>query len=417
MTTPPSGDTPPPHRLFRLDKEARAALSPAVLACLRVAEQAHEDRTRDKKDVCLPYVTHTMATMNILRASGIEEPITLGAALLHDALEQDSYARKPYALKYALNQAMIAEYEAHGLGEQQARMLSDAAAEKIVELVQELTNPQEQAEDKRFYQADKVQRMSPRAKRIKMADLSATLLDDILYEPNRAPETLRRMYDRALTVVKIAGEARPDLEHFFFRLYRHNRDILAGTKERPKNPQDFDVSRWLRQEKEIDGWINDPALDGRFQGIVSVRLDETGAVNAFRLAVDPQGNQASFRMPGNTNRLAYGIVEGLDLLDDEGRYLTRSNPPTIFNDRLLTRKMEPEQPVPAEQFLAAVQRAGKEALPEPFAEAIRKAARLKQGARSEPAGETPDAFDYWRQQIYRRAGTPSAGAEAAPQRA
>ena len=122
------------NKLFTLTNQEQEALSPVVSACLKVAMNEHEGQSRKKSSVDIHAVHHVIGAMKILQLVGIKDDITLGAALLHDVLEDgNNFSYLKYFNKEQIPELGVAEvyrravYEAgNALKEELKQVLSAA---------------------------------------------------------------------------------------------------------------------------------------------------------------------------------------------------------------------------------------------------------------------------------------------------
>lgn len=121
-----------------------------------------------KRDGGAEYAAHPQAVADILRECGVDETTTLAAAYLHDVLEDTETTEAELTAEFG---------------------------EEIVGLVRELTNvgpPNRPFDEKQAALLDHARRMSPRAKRVKLADRLHNLREMLPW-----PEWKQRRYAKA----------------------------------------------------------------------------------------------------------------------------------------------------------------------------------------------------------------------------
>ena len=168
---------------------------PLVLRAAAFAARKHRDQRR--KDASgSPYVNHPIALANILcLEAGIEDPITLAAALLHDTIEDTE----------------TAEEELRG-------EFGDEVASTVMELTD--VNWLGKIARKRL-QISRAARASHRAKLVKIADKIANLRDILSSPPaDWALSRQQEYFDWAKSVVDEVRGANGELERRFDELYR-----------------------------------------------------------------------------------------------------------------------------------------------------------------------------------------------------
>ncbi|GEM_PF-5521442 len=339
-------------------EESGEGLHPLVQASLKVATDAHRYKSdgvtldlRHKK-VVMPYICHPIAAMHILQASGMQEPISLGAALLHDTLEQGKYKRDEEGLRQALSEAVYEAY-APEHGEMKAQYMANYATDMIVGVVREVTNREEMFEHKRFVQADKADKLSKRAKRVKMADHAASLLDDMLYGTTMEFEKIRQMHNRAWAIAKACADARPKLFDILQALYLENERIWNQGEQGP-DADTFEIQGWLAEhgvrEARQKGlhWLNDAQMGERQRGVISVGFNDQGEVCAYRTIIDPRGDASEYDMPKDINDTAYKLVDEIDRQGND--YLPTAGLPSVHNHAHFTRKITLHSPMKVELF-------------------------------------------------------------------
>ncbi len=409
--------------------------SPIVRAALQLATKLHEGQWRRKSFVHLPYISHPILAMNILRSYGVNDPHVLASALLHDTLEDcavpllkyamdaqhyDPYAMDIYfstghvtfdalspdkqiecakemtldtkadALAGWLEESVRNEYLTSGYAQATANYMATNAAGQIVDIVKELTNksPEEaQLDDKRFFQADKTRTYSREAKRVKMAEMCASLADDIMHESNMNSDKLVRMYNRCWTMAKSCADAMPAL----FQLLRGLDDVAVSVARDPSlrqpaerfklddyrdlYPLVYQLSGTNRASEWVDNDVVDENGKPHFQnitsGLLSVGLNENKQVVCFRVLCNrADTNHLDADDPVNDTALALiDKLEELDKPEDKIRNLVSISRMKVYHNVRYGRKMEMITPVPVEEFIADAVAA--DAIDEAFANKLR----------------------------------------------
>lgn len=146
-----------------------------IRASFALAELAHRGESRGKRDANTDYISHPIIVYDILSKFGETDTALLSAAFLHDVLELSHYRDDPERLQRELE----VEFEREGIPHARAKELAD----DIYQLVYEVTNPEVLPKIKELYQIDRVEGMSFRAKKLKIADQCASLMCNRM-EPN-----------------------------------------------------------------------------------------------------------------------------------------------------------------------------------------------------------------------------------------
>lgn len=144
-----------------------------IRASFALAELAHCGESRKKIDSAIEYISHPIMVYDILNELGEEkDSALLAAAFLHDVLELNHYRDNPERLQRELE----VEFEREGISHAHAKALAD----DIYALVYEVTNPEVLPKNKELYQIDRVESMSLRAKKLKIADQCASFICNLL---------------------------------------------------------------------------------------------------------------------------------------------------------------------------------------------------------------------------------------------
>jgi guanosine-3',5'-bis(diphosphate) 3'-pyrophosphohydrolase len=165
-----------------------------ILRALEFAAVKHRDQRR-KDAQASPYINHPIALANVLvRDGGIDDPVVIAAALLHDTVEDTQTT---------------------------AQELRQAFGAKVAGIVEEVTDDKNllKAERKRL-QVEHAARISPEAKLVKLADKICNVRDVAYHPPAKWDLTRRREYfDWAKAVVDRMRGTHPVLERLFDEAY------------------------------------------------------------------------------------------------------------------------------------------------------------------------------------------------------
>jgi guanosine-3',5'-bis(diphosphate) 3'-pyrophosphohydrolase len=165
-----------------------------VLRALDFAARKHRDQRRKDAEAS-PYINHPIALANVLwQEGGVQDPITIAAALLHDTIEDTNTSFDE---------------------------LSVAFGETIAAIVKEVTDDKQldKAERKRL-QVVHAAHLSPRAKLVKLADKICNLRDIASSPPAGWPlERKQEYFDWAKAVVDGLRGVHAALEQRFDEAY------------------------------------------------------------------------------------------------------------------------------------------------------------------------------------------------------
>jgi GTP diphosphokinase / guanosine-3',5'-bis(diphosphate) 3'-diphosphatase len=165
-----------------------------VLDALDFAAVKHRDQRRKNEDAS-PYINHPIAVAKIVCAeAGIDDPIVLCAALLHDTIED--------------TRTTLSE-------------LRDRFGPAIADVVQEVTDDKTLPKlERKRAQIEHASTLSTRAKLVKLADKIANLRD-VAYDPPRewSLERRREYFDWAKAVVDGLRGCSSVLERLFDEAY------------------------------------------------------------------------------------------------------------------------------------------------------------------------------------------------------
>jgi len=157
---------------------------------------AHKHRGQRRKDVeASPYINHPLTLANLLaNEGGVDDPITLCAALLHDTVEDTDTTADELQREFGAEISAV-----------------------VLEVTDDRTLPK--AERKRL-QVEHAAVISDRAKLVKLADKISNLRDVASSPPAGWPLERRREYfDWAKSVVDRLRGVHPGLEAVFDRAY------------------------------------------------------------------------------------------------------------------------------------------------------------------------------------------------------
>ena len=161
-----------------------------------LAFAAHKHRDQRRKDAqASPYINHPIALADVLvNEGGVTDVEVLCAALLHDTVEDTATTHEE---------------------------LVDAFGSRIARIVAEVTDDKSLSKDERKrLQVEHAVRLSPEAKRVKLADKICNLRDVASHPPAHWDLPRRREYfDWAKSVVDRLRGVDPRLEAAFDRAY------------------------------------------------------------------------------------------------------------------------------------------------------------------------------------------------------
>lgn len=325
-------------------------LTPLLRVCYDVAEEAHGDMVRHKKGGDIPYITHPTIAYKVLQAIGVTDQITLAASFLHDVMEDCEGYKTPEALRAKLEDALYAA----GIPDE------SKVSYLVTELCDELTNAEQMNEGKRGWQYEHGQRLSPRAKLVKVADQAASLIDDILLPSDRSYEQLRKFNMKALECAKACSGANELLDKLFKVVFTDAMVVLdegkkgdGYSKEMVQSIRDGfsldyalamarlypDVGdndlppvRWKRHH-------NSCAIE---KGIVQVGFDDDKKVCRFSMLVDPDRGEES---PCNE-----AIVNLIQRLEAQSKTRVTYQPTGLVNGRV-ARSFKVKPSLTPEEFI------------------------------------------------------------------
>ena len=299
------------------DARGRAIIN----AAFEVATLAHAGQSRDKIDPQWKYIIHPILTFDLMLAMGEKDPITLAGALLHDSLEQDSkYHGDTQELRKAL----------WGRIQNTDKLASFDDVLPILLLVGEVTNPAAYGEGKEMYQVDRARTMSLAAKKVKIADQTASLICNLTMENDpqkfsnakaanftqKATSLVSAIVRSAEDVPEEAGTIRP-YHHLFGRVLRRAVPLLKENDLARRNilREQFNYDRTLQSRSEVSILpvqtdvaaqlkFEGPIIDGVRGGVARVDIDQKGRVCSFVMRTAPSGGPQHW-----VNRMQQDIVQ------------------------------------------------------------------------------------------------------------
>ena len=264
--------------------------SAVVRAAFALAQKSFEEKSRAPKlgGVKIPSITHSIMAMKLLERLGIDDPLTLALALLHDVLEDDARYRGEASVK--MRDELQNELKRQGIGAEHAT----AIAAELYGYCTELCNPKDMAEGKRVYQVENIAKAGDRARLVKIADQTASILEDIWFRHERHnPVRVRGFAYKALDVVTRAarhpasGEKEDSYQRQAAALFRVTFDHLLSVLR--ANP---DQEQGLRHQFTLDNAL--PKALQRAQDTLRAeiadlqkRLEKLGNPSAQRYGEDP----------------------------------------------------------------------------------------------------------------------------------
>lgn len=156
---------------------------------------AHKHRNQRRKDAdASPYINHCVAVANAIAQAGIDDPIVLVAALLHDTIEDTETTRDQIEAEFGPEIASV-----------------------VAEVTDDKSLPK--AERKRL-QVEHAAQLSDRAKLVKIADKICNLRDIVGSPPaDWSIERKREYFDWARAVVDQVRGVHPQLEDAFDTIF------------------------------------------------------------------------------------------------------------------------------------------------------------------------------------------------------
>lgn len=161
-----------------------------LLGAIHFAAQKHRDQRR-KNPGRTPYINHPIDVANILLfEGGIQDPVVLIAAILHDTVED--------------TQTSLEEIESR-FGKEVCKVVAEVTDEKILPYLQ-----------RKSRQIDKAPFLSPRAKLVRLADKISNLRDVLADPPHEwTPARQHAYFQWAAKVIAGVRGIHPELEALF----------------------------------------------------------------------------------------------------------------------------------------------------------------------------------------------------------
>lgn len=347
------------------DKVIRAAFS--------VAYKAHEGQLRSQTTGA-PYIVHPIMAYHMLRDFGIENALTLSAALLHDALEDcPRYQNHPERMSYDLCTALQEE------GVQDAEEISHFLVEN---LCLELTNPAVMEEGKRSFQVHHADSLSSRVALLKIVDQASSVLDSIIVEDDGVNIAKKREWNyKALDVVKAAASDRERLFYWanlFKVLFSYNMEMLdaqeTGNSEKVAQMRaDFSYEKakvyardMPKNEQSADAavmCIKSTNTTKKDVGCIGINFNDKGEVCGYHILINQLADRHDMR-----NACAIDLMGYIEQHSRLTRVTTGS--PEIEMGRLV-RVNTIKPAISAEEFCAIAKKCG--AIGHAFEQQIRDA--------------------------------------------
>ena len=166
-----------------------------LLTALAFAADKHRSQRRKDKEAS-PYINHPIALARILAVEGgVNDPITLAAAVLHDTIEDTKTTPDELRLVF---------------GEEVTRIVLEVTDDKS------LSPP-----ERKRLQVEHASRLSERAKLVKLADKISNLRDVLSSPPHDWElERKQRYFDWAKEVIDKIRGTHPKLEAVFDEVFR-----------------------------------------------------------------------------------------------------------------------------------------------------------------------------------------------------
>lgn len=174
-----------------------------LMDALRFAAESHRDQRR-KGDLDVPYVNHPIEVAEVLaRVGGIEDAVTLRAALLHDVVEDTDTTLEQVEARFGAEVSAVV-----------AEVSDDKSLEK---------------QERKRLQVEHAPGLSLRARQVKLADKICNVRD-LVRDPPRGWELarMREYLDWSERVVAGCRGASPALEAHFDETLRDARARLGS---------------------------------------------------------------------------------------------------------------------------------------------------------------------------------------------
>ncbi len=337
---------------FRVDDDAEYQASPEIRAAFALAERAHAGQKRYKIDPEIEYICHPIMVYDLLRHMGVTDTTLLASCFLHDAREMcEPYQSQPLSLQPALQ----AEIKQQGMGPMQAR----EAASDVAALVEQVTNHGARRESKAQMQMARARSMSHRAKILKIADQTASLIchqmmadDPKQFREGKAQDFATKAYSLVQAIVNDdAGSPteRAELNRWaalFLVVYASNEEVLraqspekkqalrddfpqrmhamlirAALPYAPRFPESIaDTVRFTKrqltseeqrdmqeiEEALVEDGVKLPSNSAEVGGVLSVNLNKQGEVIGYATWAEVDRVETHFR-----NRLQKNLADAL----------------------------------------------------------------------------------------------------------
>jgi len=178
-----------------------------LLHAIAFAAEKHRSQRRKGEDAS-PYINHPIAAAELLARYGINDLVTLQAAILHDTLEDT---------------------------ETSPEELTHHFGREVTEVVLEVTDDKKlPKEERKARQISHAPQLSRQAKLVKLADKICNVLD-VTHEPPSGWPLERRVGYLDWTEAVVAGcrGVHPELEAFYDRTLGEGRSLLASPPAGP----------------------------------------------------------------------------------------------------------------------------------------------------------------------------------------
>jgi hypothetical protein len=359
-----------------------------VQVCHALAVEAHRyaGQKRNKADgVVLEYHTHLNATLNILLMAGVDDEAILGAALLHDVLEDcEGYLEskiESLKLPEGASKAKILDALLWEKLEAQANATVEdiTKVSRSIALVQSLTSPAGLGKAKRIARMIGASQLQDAAAVIKVAELAASLADDIITPSTRDVEEQREYSNYVWAAAKSAShvayarspQQRNPLLGRLFDLVRflhdeHNAMIdypeaTLSDEEKQARCDGFSLNNaWsassampaLPKAIIAETYIEHPEKEALQAGISQVGITADKRVSRLRFIFDPESANAE-----QQNKLLHAFIMRLEH-EDAGNMVTIGNLQSATPDGVKELKLKLLKPMALEQFLQVAQQSG-----------------------------------------------------------
>ena len=292
----------PSHPLY----QPPADLSKISQVCYDFAKEMHAEDVRLKKGSVkeqpreIAYITHPAMVYRILQAVGVTDEVALGAAFLHDVMEDcDPYNGE--------NGPKL--FEQHLAKRLQIAQVKDPAgiARLVTKFCGSLTNAKEMGQNKRTWQFEHVVRLSPLEKVVKLADQIASMIDDILLEPTRPYAQILKFNMKAREVGRACYGDNLLLNNLLRVVFADALSVMDGRRPDAKEAaqsqalaieQSFDLDSALVRAKNYrdkrgdaprTAYYTHPDYRDANKGLLRMELNPQGEVAQFRVPLQREG--------------------------------------------------------------------------------------------------------------------------------